>query len=147
MSGFIQASLSGGELNPALHGMVDLAFYKNSLKTQRNFITKPYGGIVNRPGSRYIVETKNDGKARLIPFSFSTSQTYVIEFGVGYLRILYLGVAQVYASPGPSAWVTATSYAIGDYVAQSGGRALVVERRRRHLGDRRRRVRALRGGP
>src|SRR5574340_510915 len=97
MSSFIQASLSGGELNPALHGMVDLAFYKNSLKTQRNFITKPYGGIVNRPGSRYIV-----------------------EFGVGYLRILYLGVAQVYASPGPSAWVTATSYAIGDYVAQSG---------------------------
>lgn len=120
MSGFIQASLSGGELNPALHGMVDLAFYKNSLKTQRNFITKPYGGIVNRPGSRYIVETKNDGKARLIPFSFSTSQTYVIEFGVGYLRILYLGVAQVYASPGPSAWVTATSYGVGDYVAQGG---------------------------
>ena len=62
MTSFIQASLSGGELNPALHGMVDLAFYKNSLKLQRNFVTKPYGGIVNRTGSRYIAETKADGK-------------------------------------------------------------------------------------
>ncbi len=84
MTTIMQSSLSGGELNPALHGMVDLAFYKNSLKTQRNYVTKPYGGIVNRSGSRYIAETKGDAKARLIPFSFSTTQAYVIEFGVGY---------------------------------------------------------------
>jgi len=100
--------------------MVDLAFYKNSLKTQRNFITKPYGGIVNRTGSRYITSTKSSGKARLIPFSFSTTQAYVIEFGVGYLRIYANGVQQTYTWPGPAGWVTATRYAIGDYVAQAG---------------------------
>ena len=120
MSSFIQASLSGGELNPALHGMVDLAFYRNSLKTQRNFKTKPYGGIVNRSGSRYLAETKGDGKARLIPFSFNTTQTYVIEFGVGYLRVYASGVQQTYQWPGPSGWLTATVYNLGDYV-QTGG--------------------------
>jgi hypothetical protein len=119
MTSFMQTSLSGGELNPALIGMVDLAFYKNSLKTQRNYVTKPYGGIVNRSGSRYIAETKADGAAKVVAFSFNTTQSYAIEFGVGYLRIYANGVQQTYVWPGPAAWLTATNYSIGDYVQQA----------------------------
>lgn len=121
MTSLMQTSLSGGELPPTLHGMVDLTWYRNSLKTCRNVRVKPYGGVVNRTGSRMLSQVKTSAsKARLIPFSFSTDQTYVVEFGAGYLRLFASGVQQTYAWPGPDAWLTATTYLLGDYV-QDGG--------------------------
>lgn len=80
-------SLSGGEISPSLHGRVDLAKYQSSLKTCRNWLVEPFGGVKNRPGTRLIAETKTAGKkVRLVPFVFSQSQTYVLEFGQGYIR-------------------------------------------------------------
>ena len=80
-------SFSGGEISPSLHGRVDLAKYQSSLKTCRNWIVEPFGGVRNRPGTRLIAETKTEGKkVRLVPFVFSQSQTYVLEFGQGYIR-------------------------------------------------------------
>jgi len=115
----IQASLSGGELPPTLYGMVDLAWYKNSLKTCYNTIVKPYGGVMNRSGSRYVCEVKNDGAARVMPFSFNNQQTYVVEVGVGYLRIVSNGVQQTVSNVATTAWLTATNYALADYVMQA----------------------------
>lgn len=80
-------SFSGGEISPSLHGRVDLAKYQSSLKTCRNWLVEPFGGVRNRPGTRLIAETKTEGKkVRLVPFVFSQSQTYVLEFGQGYIR-------------------------------------------------------------
>ena len=121
MTVLLQASLTGGELPPSLYGMVDLAWYKNCLKTCRNFVVQPYGGIKNRSGSRYITELKTSTtKARLIPFSFSTTQNYVLEFGNLYVRIIANGVLQTYGATPPSAWVTATTYLTGSYVRNGG---------------------------
>jgi hypothetical protein len=84
----IQPSFAGGELAPALYGRVDQGRYAIGLKTCRNFIVQQYGGVKNRPGTRYIASTKHaDKRARLIPFAFSTAQTYVLEFGHLYLRV------------------------------------------------------------
>ena len=89
----LQASLSGGELAPSLYGRVDMARYTTSLKTCRNFITRVFGGVVNRPGTQFCAEVKNSaaGKVRLIPFVFSTSQAYIIELGNLYMRAYYDG--------------------------------------------------------
>lgn len=85
-------SLSGGEISPSLHGRVDLAKYQSSLKTCRNWLVEPFGGVRNRPGTRLIAETKTEGKkVRLVPFVFSQSQTYVLEFGQGYIRFFREG--------------------------------------------------------
>lgn len=92
LTNLIQASLTGGELPPSLFGMVDLAWYKNSLKTCRNFTIFPYGGARNRTGSRMVAELKDSTKkARLMPFSFSSTQNYVLEVGEEYIRMIANG--------------------------------------------------------
>ena len=115
----IQPSLTGGELGPNLWGRVDMARYADSLKACRNFIVKPFGGVVNRPGFEYIATTKTSAKAsRLVPFCFNESQTYVMEFGEGYLRFFQNGGEVVATSI--AAWVTATSYGVGDIHSHGG---------------------------
>lgn len=83
----LQPAFTRGELSPALYARVDLALYQSALKTCRNFIPRPYGGIENRPGTQYIGEVKDSSAAcRLIDFRFSASQNYVLEFGNQYIR-------------------------------------------------------------
>jgi len=85
----IQPSFSGGELAPSLHARVDLAKYAVGLKTCRNFIVQPHGGVTNRAGTKYICETEDSSKTtRLIPFEFNTEQTYVLEFGDLKMRVI-----------------------------------------------------------
>lgn len=75
-----QTSFSGGELSPALYARVDLARWQNSLRTGLNFITLPYGGQVNRPGTQYVETVQDVGYAgRLIPFEYNDEITYVIS--------------------------------------------------------------------
>lgn len=98
----IQPSFSGGEIAPSLHGRVDLSRYSNSLRKCRNFIVRQYGGVENRPGTKFIAEAKyGDRQCRLIPFQFSVVQTYALEFGHGYMRV-YKDGGQVLYSSGPN---------------------------------------------
>ena len=83
----IKSSFTGGEFSPSLYSRIDLAKYATGARTLRNFIIHPHGGISNRPGLEYIATERTDGKKiRLIPFEFSTIQTYVLEFGERYTR-------------------------------------------------------------
>ena len=85
----IQPSFNGGELSPALHGRVDLTKYASGLKICKNFVVQGYGGITNRPGLDYIAPVKDhDVQTRLIPFQFSTTQVYALEFGDLYMRVI-----------------------------------------------------------
>lgn len=94
----IQPSFAGGEISPNVYGRVDLAKYAVALRRCRNFIVRQYGGIENRPGTRFIAEAKYpDRKCRLIPFEFSTVQTYALEFGHLYMRV-FKGGGQVLTS-------------------------------------------------
>jgi len=74
-----QVSLSSGEVSPAIYGRVDLARYMTALRTCRNFIVRPTGGVSNRPGTEFIDEFAQN--SRIIPFIFSVEQAYVLEFG------------------------------------------------------------------
>lgn len=81
-------AFAGGELTPEFWGHIDDSKYQTGLATCRNFIPLPHGPAVNRPGFRFVRATKDSGakKSRLIPFTYSTTQTMVIEVGAGYFR-------------------------------------------------------------
>ena len=83
----IQANFSRGELSPRLHARIDIDYYKAGLKTCTNWTVMRQGGLRKRPGFQYVGEASDSRYAhRLIPFIFSTQQTYVIDFGYGYAR-------------------------------------------------------------
>jgi len=78
----IQPTFSGGELSPSLYARVDIERYGNSVKTAKNFLVRPTGGLVNRPGLQFVGEVKSSAsRVRLIPFEFSTEVAYVVELG------------------------------------------------------------------
>ena len=50
-------------------------------KTLENFLVHPQGAATRRVGTKFIAEVKNSAaKTRLIPFEFSTTQSYMLAF-------------------------------------------------------------------
>src|SRR5262245_41867828 len=49
---------------------------------------------MNRPGTEYVAATKlsTTKRSRLIPFVFSETQAYILEFTEGFLRVYQNGV-------------------------------------------------------
>lgn len=95
MTRTIQRSFAGGEVSPALYGRGDTIKYQTGLRTCRNFKVQRYGGVANRTGSEFVAEVKDSTKlTRLLKFVFNTDQTYVLEFGDLYMRVIQNG-AQV----------------------------------------------------
>ena len=81
-------NFTGGELSPRLDGRTDLTKYSSSCSTLENLVVYPHGSAARRPGSTFIAEVKtSSAKTRLIPFEFSTTQTYMLEFGNQYMRV------------------------------------------------------------
>jgi hypothetical protein len=80
-------SFGGGELSPEMLGRIDDVKYQTGLAQCRNFIIRPHGPAVNRPGTRFVREVKDSTKkVRLIPFIYNSTQAMVVEFGDGYCR-------------------------------------------------------------
>ena len=93
MTTLTQRSFSSGELSPSLYARVDFTRYGSGLRTCRNAIVLRYGGLSNRPGTSFVSEVSDSSKkVRLIPFIFSQTQTYVLEFGDQYMRVHKEGV-------------------------------------------------------
>jgi len=111
-SSFALTNLTAGELSPLLKGRFDISRYSNAAKTIENFIIHQAGGCMFRPASRYVAEAKtsSDGKVRLYPFQFSTTQSYILEFGDNYVRF-YANNGQVVSGTPVE---TVTPYAIAD---------------------------------
>jgi len=112
-------AFGGGEISPEMFGRIDDKKYQTGAATMRNFIAKPQGPAENRPGFAYVAEVKNSAQTvRLLSFTFSTTQTMVIEFGDEYFRFHTQGQPLLYVDG--SAWNGGTNYAIGDIAKQSG---------------------------
>jgi len=100
-------NFTGGELSPRLDGRNDLQKYSTGCKTLENMIIFPHGSAARRSGTQFVAEVKDSTKeTRLIPFEFSTTQTYILEFGDQYIRfykdngqILSSGSAYEISSP------------------------------------------------
>jgi hypothetical protein len=81
------SNFTAGELSPRLDGRNDLAKYSAGCATVENMVIYPHGAAARRPGTTFIAEVKtSSAKTRLIPFEFSTTQTYILELGNQYMR-------------------------------------------------------------
>ncbi len=81
-------NFTGGELSPRLDGRNDLAKYASGCATLENLIVYPHGSAARRPGTNFVAQVADsDNKTRLIPFEFSTTQTYMLEFSNLKIRV------------------------------------------------------------
>jgi len=114
-----QRSFAGGEVTPELFGRIDDAKFQTGLALCRNFVTKPHGPAENRAGFAFVREVKDSSKkVKLIPFTFSTTQTMVLEFGHKYIRFHTMGATLLAGSP--AAYSGGTAYVVGDLVSRGG---------------------------
>jgi hypothetical protein len=89
-------SFTKGELSPRLKGRTDYEGYFNGCETLLNMVVLLQGGATRRPGTLFSDYTKNQtddqpGMAKLIPFQFSVTQAYMLEFGNLYMRVFRNG--------------------------------------------------------
>ncbi len=136
-------NFTGGELSPRLDGRNDLAKYPTGLKTLENFVVFPHGSAARRSGTQFVAEVKDSSaKTRLIPFEFSTTQTYMMEFGNQYIRfykdngqILESDVTISGATQANPVVVTATghSYDNGDEISITGVVGMTELNNKRYL--------------
>lgn len=83
----IQSSFSTGEISPELYGRVELPKYQTALKTLHGFLVGSYGQVYKAPGSKYLGTIQDQTKVgRLIPFIYSNTDAYQIEFGNDKIR-------------------------------------------------------------
>ena len=100
-------SFTAGEMSDSMQGRTDFAKYFSAASRIENFVVLPHGPITRRPGTYFVSEVKTStDKTRLIPFTFSTEQTYILEFGNQYIRfykdngqIISSGAAYEISSP------------------------------------------------
>jgi hypothetical protein len=96
----IMNSFNAGELSPLMKSRKDFQKYNNGCATLQNMLPLSQGPVMRRPGTYYIAEVKDSNDpARLIPFEFSKSDTYILEFGDEYMRV-YRNGGQVLDSVG-----------------------------------------------
>ena len=70
-----------------MEGRTDFQKYFSGCTKLENFVVLPHGPATRRPGTYFVSEIKTSAnKTRLIPFEFSTEQTYILEFGNQYIR-------------------------------------------------------------
>jgi hypothetical protein len=75
-----------------MFGRLDLVKNQTGLAEAENFWTLPHGPVQNRPGTDYVLEAKDSTKLTVgVPFIYSTTQAYVLEFGDFYVRFHTLG--------------------------------------------------------
>ena len=108
----ILTNFTSGELSPRLNGRIDMDKYYNGASSLSNFIVLMHGGLVKRPGTRFIREIKtssgSNSGARLIPFVFSKTQAYILEFGHNYIR--FFKDEGIIVSGGTTPYEIATTY-------------------------------------
>ncbi len=82
----VKRLFNSGEFSPKVYGRTDIDRYEGGVKTMTNMVPIPQGGAVRRPGTRYIA-TAAANNVKLVPFQFSTTQAYVLEFANGTARV------------------------------------------------------------
>jgi hypothetical protein len=79
-----------------------LAAYFEGGKTLENVLLLRQGGVTRRPGLKFVKEVKDSTKDTiLIPFEFSASVSYMLEFGHLYIRVYKNGAAVLTSAGGP----------------------------------------------
>lgn len=77
-----QSSFAGGELSPDMYGRNDFTKYAIGLSNSTNMYSLPFGGVVSRAGTEFLLDLSDDpsSSVQMIPFSFSNSQNILLLF-------------------------------------------------------------------
>jgi hypothetical protein len=88
----IQTNFTSGEIDPLLRSRVDIKQYQNGASKLTNVLVQPQGGVKRRPGLKHIYELdaayNPDDGIRLVPFEFSTSDSYMLMFTAGKMHVI-----------------------------------------------------------
>jgi hypothetical protein len=85
----IQNSFSSGELSPWLRGRYDVEQYFRGAEAIENFDVRVSGGLVRRPGTKYITDSADQTEAhivRVIEFAYARNDAVAIEIFEGGFR-------------------------------------------------------------
>lgn len=73
-----QNNFTSGVLSPGMWSRTDLAKYRSGCQEIVNGVIHAHGGVSKRPGTRYVDQLP--GAARLVDFSYSRSENYLLAF-------------------------------------------------------------------
>jgi len=97
-----QTNFTAGEVSPKCYGRVDVSRYQNGAAAMPNCLVNIHGGAERRPGSTFIAETKDSSRrSRLVPYIFSTTQAFILEFGHLYMRAYVQSGGQILSAGVP----------------------------------------------
>lgn len=83
----LKADFSGGEISPLSQGDTQAPAYKSGVAKMLNFLPTLQKSVVRRPGTQLAYGYVNSTSLiRLIPFVFTNSQAYALEFGNLYIQ-------------------------------------------------------------
>lgn len=132
----MQTNFTAGELDPLIRARNDLKSYNNALEKATNILCQPQGGITRRSGTRYITALPNSGTesagngVRLVPFEFSTSDSYMLCFTHNRMYIFKDGVliSNINGTGNPYLVTTVNSAMLDDMCwTQSADTLIVVQ--------------------
>jgi hypothetical protein len=83
---YAQTSFLGGEISKWAQGQFDRPEYKTSLAKASNILIVDEGAAPRRPGFQFLGTTRNGAPGRQLPFDFSETSPYNMEFTDGFLR-------------------------------------------------------------
>lgn len=77
-------SFTTGQVSPRLEARSEFQKYDSACRTLENFLIHTQGAVSRRPGTRYIADANDStSEVRLIPFEYSTDDSYVLSFEEG----------------------------------------------------------------
>jgi len=130
----IQTNFTSGEIDPLLRSRVDIKQYQNGASKLTNVLVQPQGGVKRRPGLKHIYELdaayNPDDGIRLVPFEFSTSDSYMLMFTAGKMHVIRDGavIANINGSGNDYATISGLTSAMLDTMCwtQSADTLIVV---------------------
>ncbi len=94
-----QFSFNRGIIDTTIQVRSDIDWYSMGVKDAVNLLPRPGGGMVKRPGFRFVDYAYSDDAdkpSRLVKFAFSVEQTYVLEFSHHKIRVIMDGALVLY---------------------------------------------------
>lgn len=112
-------SFNAGELSPLMAGRPDLEKWQAGLSLCQNLIPKVQGALERAAGTVFVGAVKDaTDRTWLVPFIYSQSDAFVLEFGDGYIRF-YRSRGRL-TTGSVTAWSSLTAYAVGDMASLAG---------------------------
>ena len=85
----LKSTFSGGEWGPGMHSAFEVPRYSSACKEMTNMICRARGSAANRPGLKFVAEAHaSEGNVRLLEFQFNVRESYVLEMGHHYIRVI-----------------------------------------------------------